>query len=432
MSSDKEIYDTIVIGAGISGVTAAGHLNRNGANVLVLEASSRIGGRAYTDRSSGSVHYELGCSWFHRPPGANLLVDVAKENNITVADDNGNICLVDDNGPCANASLLGDFQAYARSLIEDPSKCDISLKSAIDQYFGQKSPSSQELDLLRLLQLGKGLDWSTLSLRMALGPVGSQPDLLVVDGFDKIVQSVGADQLQRSGKILLNSLVTKVDESGDLVAVNTQDGRHFLCKYVICTVPIGALKTGRVQFLPRLNPEVAKAVDSMSPAHVAKVYFEFKDLFWDNNVDRFLYVGASGPFVLPNRNKFSSGGNPTIFAIMGAAHAHKVESAPETAFETLLPALEAIRTDKSKPVPRPTTVTVSRWTVDPNFGGSYSTFTFDAPQTRQECVDQLERPKESKVKFAGEHTTMDGATFAHGAYNSGLREANAVLSMLRL
>ncbi|XP_073126597.1 lysine-specific histone demethylase 1 homolog 3 [Henckelia pumila] len=52
----------IIIGAGPAGLTAARHLQRQGFDVIVLEARSRIGGRVYTDRSSLSVPVDLGAS----------------------------------------------------------------------------------------------------------------------------------------------------------------------------------------------------------------------------------------------------------------------------------------------------------------------------------------------------------------------------------
>lgn len=61
-------YDTIVIGAGFAGLSAAVRLAGNGARVLVLEARSRLGGRAtaFADRETGELvdngqHVLMGC-----------------------------------------------------------------------------------------------------------------------------------------------------------------------------------------------------------------------------------------------------------------------------------------------------------------------------------------------------------------------------------
>ena len=61
-------YDTVVIGAGFAGLSAAVRLSRSGARVLVLEARARLGGRAtaFSDRDTGELvdngqHILLGC-----------------------------------------------------------------------------------------------------------------------------------------------------------------------------------------------------------------------------------------------------------------------------------------------------------------------------------------------------------------------------------
>src|SRR4029453_10438061 len=61
-------FDVIVIGAGFAGLSAAVALTRRGARVLVLEARSRLGGRAtaFSDSATGELvdngqHILLGC-----------------------------------------------------------------------------------------------------------------------------------------------------------------------------------------------------------------------------------------------------------------------------------------------------------------------------------------------------------------------------------
>ena len=56
----------IVIGAGLSGLAAASALKKQGAEVVVIEARNRIGGRIHTDWSMGPP-FEHGAGWIHGP-----------------------------------------------------------------------------------------------------------------------------------------------------------------------------------------------------------------------------------------------------------------------------------------------------------------------------------------------------------------------------
>lgn len=59
--AERRVWDVIVIGAGVSGLSAAAEIRRAGKSVLVLEARDRIGGRMWTDRTSMSIPIERGC-----------------------------------------------------------------------------------------------------------------------------------------------------------------------------------------------------------------------------------------------------------------------------------------------------------------------------------------------------------------------------------
>jgi monoamine oxidase len=69
----------IVIGAGLSGLTAASELNRQGIDVIVLEASSNIGGRVNSATTKLGSHLDLGGQWIgHGHHRITALVDKAR------------------------------------------------------------------------------------------------------------------------------------------------------------------------------------------------------------------------------------------------------------------------------------------------------------------------------------------------------------------
>src|SRR5450432_1405341 len=71
--------DVVVIGAGVAGLGAASALRDMGRSCLILEASNRVGGRAWTTNppSLGGVWFDMGAIWFHDAEH-NPLVPIAK------------------------------------------------------------------------------------------------------------------------------------------------------------------------------------------------------------------------------------------------------------------------------------------------------------------------------------------------------------------
>ena len=99
-SVQSAIHDVIVIGAGFAGLSAAVRLVESGVRVLVLEARSRLGGRAtaFADRETGELvdngqHILLGCYRetfaFLRAIGAEDNVRVQPQLAVTMVDPQG-------------------------------------------------------------------------------------------------------------------------------------------------------------------------------------------------------------------------------------------------------------------------------------------------------------------------------------------------------
>jgi len=56
--------DVIVIGAGLSGLTAAAALHEAGVKVLVLEARDRVGGKTWSHELNGGI-VDMGAAWMN-------------------------------------------------------------------------------------------------------------------------------------------------------------------------------------------------------------------------------------------------------------------------------------------------------------------------------------------------------------------------------
>lgn len=54
----------VIIGAGLSGLTAAYELVKRGLNYTILEGRNRPGGRIHTIKTKSGYQLELGAAWF--------------------------------------------------------------------------------------------------------------------------------------------------------------------------------------------------------------------------------------------------------------------------------------------------------------------------------------------------------------------------------
>jgi len=74
--------DVVIVGAGLSGLVAARTLAQAGADVLVLEARDRVGGRTYTEHLESGAFIYHGGQWVS--PGQERIVALAKELSVSL------------------------------------------------------------------------------------------------------------------------------------------------------------------------------------------------------------------------------------------------------------------------------------------------------------------------------------------------------------
>jgi len=76
----EDKVDVIIIGAGLTGLTLATSLAKEGKSFLVLEARNRIGGRIHTLQQSDGALVEMGATWFF--PHFKNLYNLLKQLNV--------------------------------------------------------------------------------------------------------------------------------------------------------------------------------------------------------------------------------------------------------------------------------------------------------------------------------------------------------------
>src|ERR1700679_2829883 len=130
--------DVIVVGAGVAGLAAAAELRALGRACMVLEATGRIGGRAWTDTPAVLRHapFDRGASWLHEAE-RNPLAEIARRHGDRVADSEAvrtrkmfvgaRLATPEDRAACDAAMQRFEAMARARALVAP----DISFAEAI-------------------------------------------------------------------------------------------------------------------------------------------------------------------------------------------------------------------------------------------------------------------------------------------------------------
>ena len=78
-------------------------------------------------------------------------------------------------------------------------------------------------------------------------------------------------------------------------------------------------------------------------------------------------------------------------------------------------------------IPNPSNLLRTKWQNNENSFGSYS---YTEVGTEMSHFDDLAEEVNDRLFFAGEHTEADYFSTAHGAYLSGIREADKIIALL--
>jgi monoamine oxidase len=407
----------VVIGSGIAGLAAARSLVDGGYRVIVLEASSRLGGRLRTSRDLG-LAFDEGASWIHGTRN-NPITDLAKAAGApTYQLDDRDVAAFDEDGARWSAASFqeGEDEFYdLLSRIAADGAPGIGFETVLEET----EPGWLD-DRLRAFFVSTYLTFDTGDLETLSstlydeGEVFSGPEVFMTDGYDRV-----AEHLAQGLDIRLDSLVTRVESTEDAVAVHTGD-QVFKATHVIVTVPLGALKAGSITFEPPLPADKLDAIASVGFNCVDKFLFVWDQTFWDDT-DIIVHTPQRRDLFnyFINIDRF----HPASHALMTFAYADEARLSETRSDADLISLLMgSMRSMFGPDIPDPIAMQRTSWGSDPLTRGSYS---FTAVGTKMEHFDQLAAPL-GRVYFAGEHTSRNYFSTAHGAYLSGLRVAGEV------
>ncbi|KAI4878711.1 hypothetical protein NFI96_013481 [Prochilodus magdalenae] len=491
MSASRDAK-VVVVGAGFAGLAAAATLVQAGfENVKILEANERIGGRVHTTRPFSKNIIELGANWIHGQDG-NPLFQLAKERDLLVEGMSASkvMCLprsvtprdyfFKQDGKQLPAetvdqvcSLFNKLTSKAFESELEESHRVLSLGCYLDTAFAE-SPLATSEDGQRIFEWCKRSECTDEASSSLYEVSASQIGYYIAleGGF---FNSLGPGGYQAILDILLKSMSSGVILNGkavksiqwDLeeksqgsenkevhpVKVICENDEVFEADHVIVTVSLGVLKQkATAMFHPSLPKSKLDAVERLGFGTVDKIFLCFNERFWPEDCagiqlvwdegpeDKSVYT--SQPEEVRNKTWFKKicgfdtvARHPTVLCgwITGREALH-METLPDS--EVGDTCVRLLRSFTGWSVPDVSQVLISRWGCDPRTLGSYTFVPHSVNGVKEHEALAAPLPFQSKVAeskplqvlFAGEATHVNFYTTTHGAYLSGVREAQRLIN----
>ncbi len=416
--NDKKI---VIIGAGISGLAAAKKLKQKGYNVIVLEADSKIGGRLKTNRTLG-IAFDEGASWIHGTNG-NPLTKIAQQAGMnTVFTDDESRISYDIGGVLRSATTYDNAETELHMILNSMMNSG-NANQSFETIFSGLYPTKINDRLWKFL-LSTYVTFDTGDLDKLSSTLYNEgedfggEERIATNGYDTITT-----YLATGLNIQLNQRVSKIDYSNSKIKI-THNGTESEADYVLVTVPLGVLKTNAIQFLPALPSAKQTAIQKAGMNCVNKFLLTWNTKFWDD-VQYISYTPAIKDkfnyFV--NLNKI----NPSVNALMTFAYAdfaRQTEAMSDT--QIIDEIMMHLKDIYGNSIPNPTNMIRTKWQTNENSFGAYS---YTAVGTQMKHFDDLAKEINDKLFFGGEHTEANYFSTAHGAYLSGIREADKIIAL---
>lgn len=488
-----------IIGGGLAGMVSAYELRKLGADITILEASSdRIGGRVYTYYfdSNGKYYGEFGAfripvshetTWYY--------INLFGLNTVSLASPRRNNFLYVHNTRIRTSDSVEEFIYPKYNLTPDERNTPWNtLREFADSYRYLQLPPQVRSELIRILpeyspdyialtdinlrQNYEGLGLSQGAINMISGVSPSSGASLSVSYADVVVDDYSMDYINiyriEDGMLMLplafyDSFKTKIppgytDLALDRIGrVSYKSGRTVtgiylsdyrnkvvlkfrnkidgsdaadIFDYVICTIPLSALRT--VEIKPYFSNNKMQAILEQNYADAMKSLFFCNRRFWERNTDYGNILGGISYTDLPIQSIIYP---PDHNSCLPAGTCSSEEAGVLTAsynleqnstrlggmyetirYETIRQNVEEVhglpRGFLSSFVQYHKTV---HWNAEPLYRGA---FALDLPGQKRLFSYELQRPEyNGKVFFAGEHVSAKHG-WIQGALSSGKEAAN--------
>jgi monoamine oxidase len=402
--------EVAVVGGGAAGLAAARRLSRANISCFIVEARSRLGGRAWTVQGPAGSSLDLGCGWLHSAD-RNPWVAIAEEQHRTIDKTPP---------PWRRRSLAYGFPEGGRRLFLE----------AQEKFYARVSERAQkEPDVPVAAMFEPGCRWNPLINAVGTYISGAELEYVSARDFDyfddtgvnwRIVEGYGATIVACGASLpmALGCAVLSIDHSGKRLKIETTQG-CIIADRVIVTLPSAIIAHAEELFIPRL-PEKTRAAEGLPLGLTNKLFMSLEGADEFENDSRLFGATDRTATAAYHLRPF---GRPQIEAFFGGRLAAELEAAGEDAFfnfavSELAGALGNAFAKRVRPI------RIHQWGADPFSRGSYSY----ARPGMTDCRMRLAAPVDDRIFFAGEACSTRDFSTAHGGWITGVAAADQVIA----
>ncbi|KAG6456711.1 hypothetical protein O3G_MSEX009900 [Manduca sexta] len=461
--SHAMVYDTIVVGLGSAGTTAASTLAQAGKKVLALEAMDRVGGRVNTV-PFGDGLVELGAEWIHGTINSRVY-ETAIANNIDIVNQTLDFQFLVSDGSPADTKLISELMDFAFQVIDDPPPVPEPLGQyvtrRVNEHIKEKYPQIANdthfiESFLYCMKLGmEGYEssdnWNDLTTFSQYEELdGHQHASWHRYGyktfFELMLNTYNNGPGYPNLDIALNKEVSRITwprQPAEDAVVSCSDGSVYRARSVIVTVSLGVLKERHnTLFSAALPSEKTTAIKIMSMGVIGKIILSFEKPWWPKNMTGSTFIWkAEDRKSIPKEDIWTSmmsgasvamGTSNTLTLWLCSEAAKLVETLPEDVVKAK--SMEILRRfmGRDTNIPEPTAMLRSNWYKNPYTRGGYTydnILTPQYPNAREDLGKPLlDSAGNPRVLFAGEATNRQHYSTVHGASETGYREAMRLLN----
>lgn len=433
----------LVLGAGMSGLTAALSLHRRGHDVKVVEYQPRVGGRLWSLPLEGGQFTEAGGGHFR----ANMpyVLSYVRHFGLPLLTLNDGLPRYFFDGKSADEARLEDWPWALHD-----SERNVTVQSLLNFYLYKSgfdtdtildaSWPDQELirkyDHLTVGQLLKEAGCSDAFLKVveahggtfatASPALGTLPDLAYHFGDEALFRIQGGNQRLPEAmakelgeqRLVLDAPVVSIEQKENGIRVTVKDGRSFDADRLISTIPFSVI--GDVRVTPNWSPAKKKMFDEFEWSNTVKVVVQTRSPIWlDQGVHGWPMAGSDRPWerVIDITGNEAGGYGNTFFYLNDRNAADYLSRPKETRGRDLV---KMFQEDLPGLIEDVVTIKDVAWSEQPwiraSFGGP--------PINGSWMIQEWTRP-EGRIHFAGDFTTMKTG-WVEGAIESGLRAARQI------